>query len=134
MAIESLNNVNRVYQGSAQDVEPKHKEAAEVKNQEKVSDSAKTSGTPVIIEKNNNSGVEVTEKTSAQIKKAIEEINKRAHSTSAQFSYNEQSNHISVKIIDVDTEEVIQEFPPEKTLDLISKAYEMVGLFVDEGL
>ena len=30
------------------------------------------------------------------------------------------------------TEEVIKEFPPEKTLDMIAKVWEMAGLMVDE--
>ena len=30
------------------------------------------------------------------------------------------------------TKEVIKEFPPEKTLDMIAKVWEMAGLMVDE--
>ena len=31
-----------------------------------------------------------------------------------------------------ETKEVIKEFPPEKTLDMIAKVWEMAGIMVDE--
>ena len=33
---------------------------------------------------------------------------------------------------DKDTKEVIKEFPPEKTLDMIAKVWEVAGILVDE--
>ena len=38
----------------------------------------------------------------------------------------------TIKIIDKETREVIKEFPPEKTLDMIAKVWELAGLLVDE--
>jgi flagellar protein FlaG len=37
-----------------------------------------------------------------------------------------------IKIIDKDTKEVIKELPPEETLDMIAKVWELAGIFVDE--
>jgi flagellar protein FlaG len=34
--------------------------------------------------------------------------------------------------VDNDTKEIIREIPPEKTLDMISKMWELAGLVVDE--
>ena len=34
--------------------------------------------------------------------------------------------------VDKDTKKVVKEFPPEKTLDMIAKVWEMAGLLVDE--
>ena len=69
-----------------------------------------------------------------EVKSAIKEANKRAvfGHASAQFSYHEATKRISVKIVDKDTKEIIREIPPEKTLDMISKMWELAGLVVDE--
>ena len=69
-----------------------------------------------------------------EIKTAISHANRRAHfgNTSAQFSYHEKTKRISVKILDKDTNEVIKEIPPEETLDMIAKMYELAGIMVDE--
>ncbi len=72
--------------------------------------------------------------THDEIKQAISHANRRAHfgNTSAQFSYHEKTKRISVKILDKDTNEVIKEIPPEETLDMIAKMYELAGIMVDE--
>jgi len=72
--------------------------------------------------------------TDDQINAAIEKANRKAHfgHTNAEFSYHEATKSISVKIIDDRTNEVIREFPPEETLDMISKMWELAGIIVDE--
>ena len=45
---------------------------------------------------------------------------------------HEETNRVTIKIVDKETKEIIKEFPPEKTLDMIAKVWEMAGLFVDE--
>lgn len=70
--------------------------------------------------------------TSAQIKKAVEDINKKAYNSEAIFGIHEDTNRITIKIVDRSTKEVIKELPPEKTLDMIAKVWEMAGLLVDE--
>jgi len=37
-----------------------------------------------------------------------------------------------VQIVDLKTQEVIKELPPEEMLDLEAKIHEMVGLLIDE--
>jgi flagellar protein FlaG len=49
-----------------------------------------------------------------------------------QANVHEKTNRIHVKIIDTETEEVVREIPPEKTLDLFAKVLEMAGLLLDE--
>ena len=70
--------------------------------------------------------------SNAQIKKAIEDINKKAYNSEAIFGIHEETNRITIKIVDRSTKEVIKEIPPEKTLDMIAKVWEMAGLLVDE--
>ncbi len=72
--------------------------------------------------------------STAQIKMAVEEINKRARNSEAVFGIHDATNRVTIKIIDKDTKEVLKEYPPEKTLDMIAKVWEVAGLLVDEKL
>ena len=71
---------------------------------------------------------------SEQLKKAIAEMNRKINNSNeeAVFGVHEDTNRIMIKIMDKDTKEVIKEFPPEKTLDMIAKIWEMAGILVDE--
>lgn len=67
------------------------------------------------------------------IKQVVSDINRKLNNnTIARFGYHEDTNRVTIKIIDKDTEDVIKEIPPEKTLDLIAKAWELAGILVDE--
>ena len=67
-----------------------------------------------------------------KIKKYIEELNKKMTNSEAQFGIHEATNRVTIKIVDKETKEVIKELPPEKTLDMIAKAWELAGILVDE--
>lgn len=69
-----------------------------------------------------------------QLKKAIAEMNKKINNSNeeAVFGVHEETNRVMIKIVDKDTKEVIKEFPPEKTLDMIAKVWEVAGILVDE--
>lgn len=85
--------------------------------------------------KENTDGKDKNGLTMAQkIDAALAEANKKAVSgkTTAQFKYHEKTKRISIKIMDKETHEVIREIPPEETLDMISKIWELAGLMVDE--
>ena len=66
---------------------------------------------------------------SEQLKKAIAEMNRRINNSNeeAVFGVHEDTNRIMIKIMDKETKEVIKEFPPEKTLDMIARIWEMAG-------
>ena len=66
------------------------------------------------------------------IKKAVENINKNMSNGEAVFGIHEGTNRVTIKIVDKDTKKVIKELPPEKTLDMIAKMWEMAGILVDE--
>ena len=73
-----------------------------------------------------------------KIKAAVDDLNKTVkqaspmHHTQLSFKYHEDTNRISITVTDSDTDGVIREIPPEKTLDMLAKAWEMAGLLVDE--
>ena len=75
---------------------------------------------------------EMTKQQSDKIKKAVEQFNKSLSHSSAIFGVHEATNRVTIKIVDKDTKEVIKELPPEKTLDMIAKVWEIAGILVDE--
>ena len=68
----------------------------------------------------------------AKIKKAVDDINKKSSNSEAIFGIHEATNRVTIKIVDKTTKDVIKEYPPEKTLDMIAKVWEMAGILVDE--
>ncbi len=72
------------------------------------------------------------EKQNEQIRKAVSEINKKANGTEAIFGIHDKTNRVTIKIVDKETKKVIREYPPEETLDMIAKVWELAGLMVDE--
>lgn len=70
---------------------------------------------------------------SEPLKKAIAEMNRKINSKEeAVFGVHEDTNRIMIKIVNKDTKEIVKEFPPEKTLDMIAKVWEIAGILVDE--
>ena len=66
------------------------------------------------------------------LKKAVENINRNLSNSEAIFGIHDTTNRVTIKIVDKDTKEVIKELPPEKTLDMIAKVWELAGIMVDE--
>lgn len=66
------------------------------------------------------------------LKRAVEEINKKVVNSEAVFGVHDSTNRVTIKIVDKQTKEVLKEYPPEKTLDMIAKVWELAGLLVDE--
>lgn len=77
---------------------------------------------------------EQMELSQEKIKKAVETINKQLSNTECQYGFHEKTNRVTLKIVDKETDKVIKEFPPEKTLEMIAKAWELAGILVDEKL
>lgn len=109
-----------------------------------VSNSQSQAATPVVT-RNTGSSLEdkihltefekgelpVSEKV---VLEAVERANRAVSMAGRTFEYSihEKTKQIMIKVIDVDTKEVIREIPPEKTLDMVAKMMEMAGLLVDE--
>ena len=67
-----------------------------------------------------------------QIRKAVEKLNKNLGNSEAVFGIHEDTNRVTIKIVDKTTKEVIRELPPEKTLDMIAKVWDLAGILMDE--
>ena len=67
-----------------------------------------------------------------QIKSAVSHANNKLRKTGCQFSYHEGTKRVSITVIDKETNEVIKEIPPEETLEMVEKMWELAGILVDE--
>ncbi len=83
-------------------------------------------------QKEDLSYAEMVKRQNESIKKAVEQLNKNLSHSSAIFGIHEKTNRLTIKIVDKETKEVIKELPPEKTLDMIAKVWEIAGILVDE--
>lgn len=102
--------------------------------------AVKVDATTVVVENAQNSAQNNASEqggqqqaSNEQIKKAVEELNRKINTnTEAVFGMHEETNRVTIKIVDKSTKEVIREVPPEKTLDMIAKVWEIAGILVDE--
>lgn len=140
MGIEAIKGAAMTYQGSTSTAEIREEARTKVEQTENVGISNNIAKATVALDTKQTSGEgtgsnaqqQDQEKQSAQIKKAVEDINKKAVNSEAIFGIHEATNRVTIKIVDKDTKKVIKELPPEKTLDMIAKVWEMAGLMVDE--
>lgn len=108
--------------------------ASEVDSASKVDPSTlavKESENPQENEKQNDDNG--TQASNEQLKSAIAKFNKSlTTNTEAVFGIHDKTQRVMIKIIDKDTKKVVKEFPPEQTLDMLAKMWEMAGILVDE--
>ncbi|MCR4705189.1 MAG: flagellar protein FlaG [Lachnospiraceae bacterium] len=82
---------------------------------------------------NKDSGAQQQRQPSNEhIRKVVENLASKIGNSEAIFGIHEKTNRVTIKIVDKETKEVLREFPPEKTLDMIAKAWELAGIMVDE--
>lgn len=67
-----------------------------------------------------------------QLKKAVNDLNRQMRDSEAVFGIHDKTNRVTIKIIDKATKEVLKEYPPEQTLNMIAKVWEIAGILVDE--
>ena len=142
--VEGINGAGMTYQGSSStaqtkaEVQPKAESARnEVVSNEIAKNTTSISAKNVNADGGENAGNQTDNQQmtqNAQIKKAVDEINKSSsgNQSEAIFGIHDKTNRVTIKIVDKKTREVIKEYPPEKTLDMIAKVWEMAGIIVDE--
>lgn len=135
MAIEPLGSIMTVQAQPVQKVEA----VQPVTGTEASAQAENAPDTKTVIvnkaEKKDNDNTNDTRQNQAsneQIKQAVEKLNKSMSNSEAVFGIHEKTNRVTIKIVDKETKKVIKELPPEKTLDMIAKVWEMAGILVDE--
>ena len=136
MALEPINSIMTV---QAQTIQPKPtstKPSVEYTDVSLAADTPKVDNTTRVVENTNEksefNNKKEKEPSNEALHKAIEKINKQMTNSEAIYGFHDKTNRVTIKIIDKETKEVIKELPPEKTLDLIAKAWELAGILVDE--
>ncbi|MCI9532208.1 MAG: flagellar protein FlaG [Lachnospiraceae bacterium] len=140
MEVGKINTPTAAYQGSGPELAAKKEtEVSSGMQAEKrvVSDTAAvinpsyTSAAKSEDDKQNGADAQETANMN-QIKRAVDEVNRKVKNNELIFGIHEATNRVTIKVIDKGTKEVLREFPPEQTLDMIAKVWELAGIMVDE--
>lgn len=138
MDVEKISNVNANYTSSA--------EVSRVETEVKTADThtaavkqaVQTAATTVVQSgktsdgSGQENGGQEHAASQASIDDAVKSANRKMERTRCEYSYHEKTKRVSIKVIDRDTDKVIREIPPEKSLDMLQKMWEMAGILVDE--
>ncbi len=146
MAIEAVNNAMGVQATSyvapakptvasmeAADFKPEVAEtSAKIDNTTKVVENIDSKGEANYNGESQQDPAKQATTSNEQLKKALDQFNKSMGNSEAVYGIHEGTNRVTIKIVDKDTHKVIKELPPEKTLDMIARVWEMAGILVDE--
>lgn len=140
MVIEPLGSMMSVQAQAAQKVEPVQPAAGSTDANLQAEKAAAPDETMAVVNQvqnkeegaSNETQYQNQQPSNEQIKQAVEKLNKSMTNSEAVFGIHEATNRVTIKIVDKDTKKVIKELPPEKTLDMIAKVWEMAGILVDE--
>ncbi|ANA79778.1 hypothetical protein PVOR_31784 [Paenibacillus vortex V453] len=69
-----------------------------------------------------------------ELNQLVEKYNQtlQENGTALKFSIHDKTRSIVVKVVDIKTEEVLREIPPEKIIDLVYNLCENLGIFIDK--
>lgn len=71
-----------------------------------------------------------------ELNEALDNLNETVETYHKQlrFEYHEKAERMMVMVVDMATQEVIKEIPPEKIMEMVAKIKEMVGIIIDETI
>ena len=126
MAIEAMKGAGMSYAGSssASDVKAESQAKVETASNAAASDDLMKKTIQIDTKETDKNGkdgnrddsqAKQTISENSQIKKAVDEINKKAHNSEAVFGIHDATNRVTIKIVDKDTKKVLKEYPPEKS-------------------
>ena len=144
-----ISNISTLYSENYKSTEMKNKKNTEdvdkrADEKKEIKQVHQESVQEVVVEKENidqeeKKPEEKTEKMllkQRKLREAIDRANQetRLKQTACEFSYDERTNRIAIKVKDKDTDEVIREIPAEETLEMLAMIKEQAGLMLDEKL
>lgn len=80
-------------------------------------------------DKDSKQGKDPSKKT---IDSVMSEANQKMSKTRCEYAYDEPTKRVSIKVYDKETDELIREVPPEKSLEMLQRMWELAGIIVDE--
>lgn len=146
MALEAINSTMSLQAQMVPTVKaPAPVEKIQETPQVGIEPSKKVDQTTKVVENTQSKGQENTTADNAQqeeqehitpaeqVRRVVENLNKfKLANSEAVFGIHDGTHRVTIKIVDKKTTEVIKELPPEKTLDMIAKVWEIAGILVDE--
>ena len=141
MAMEPISSMVKMQQQTYTPVQPVEIKAEKVEGDASSATKAaeNVDKTMSVVENANSKGnsqndeqQSMSQSENEQLRKAVEQMQKNMPNSEAVFGFHEGTNRVTIKLVDKKTKEVIKELPPEKTLDMIAKVWEMAGILVDE--
>ena len=146
MGIEIISNTVASYKDVPKDVTPKHttetRSVVKIDYSHTAAQNISANETRAIQSGNNDgsgqgasAGYYTDEQAKEQqVRTAIKTANTKVRNstTHCEFKYHEDTKRVSITVKDDETGEIVKEIPPEETLDMLSKVWEMAGLMVDE--
>jgi flagellar protein FlaG len=132
MAMESyVKGVSNDYEKQVQTVKPQESTKA-------ASTSAPKDAVQLFEEAEKENADESTgtgkekEPAKSTIDSAISGMNAKMSKTRCAYAYDEDTKRITIKVYDDETDELIREVPPEKSLEVLKKIWELAGIIIDE--
>lgn len=144
-----ISNISTLYSENYESTEPKNtmdsrknveeKKEGKLVQRERMRDVIAEKESVVKEKKKQDEKEEKAEKNllkQRKLREAIDRANQetRLKQTACEFSYDERTNRIAIKVKDKDTDEVIREIPAEETLEMLARIKEQAGLMLDEKL
>lgn len=133
MEIDALNTVKKVPEPSAPEI--RHTDTGSGSRVQKA--EAKLVSNAMQTQNGDKDGEQKMpfdgkEPSKSSIDSAVSDANNRMTSTRCEYSYDEDTKRVSIKVFDKDNDELIREVPPEESLEMLQKMWEIAGLIVDE--
>lgn len=127
MAIEAMKGAGMSYAGSssASDVKAESQAKVETASNAAASDDLMKKTIQIDTKETDKNGkdgnrddsqAKQTISENSQIRKAVDEINKKAHNSEAVFGIHEATNRVTIKIVDKDTKKVLKRIPARRKL------------------
>ncbi|MCR4650185.1 MAG: flagellar protein FlaG [Lachnospiraceae bacterium] len=139
MALEPIGSITSAQVQSQVKIQPVKVENVSLSDENTFSATPKVDENTPAIAKANESDTKGQDYTSEQkpndneaLRKAVDDMNRKMSNSEVVYGFHDDTNRVTIKIIDRQSKEIIKELPPEKTLDMIAKVWEMAGILVDE--
>lgn len=138
MEIEAMRNVTTTQDTGKSDVAYKSAPKTTVKTAETQKPVLDTNGTvdpaqnAQASQQDPNGVFETKDPAMSSIESAVTSANHKMTSTRCEYSYDEITKRVSIKVYDKSSDELIREVPPEESLEMLQKMWELAGLIVDE--
>ena len=133
MEINNINGVSRVPETVTKDTDITVNRSVSKPETVEKNSFVRTDRSSVQEDKEKKEPVfEEKDPTANSIESAFSSANSKLSKTRCEYSYDENTKRVSIKVYDKDSDELIREVPPEKSLEMLQRIWELAGIMVDE--